>query len=239
MHWGMQFMRQGPHMMQVVPIEKQIPVKQEALTYQQASGLIERAESFRVNECMCKKKERLLDNPCSKPTEVCLAMDSVPGALEKYTWWGGKVITREEAYEVLRKAEEAGLVHLTSNIESGHWFICNCCGCCCGPLRATIMGATNFVNSHYYAEIDPELCSACGICADERCQVNAIEKGEEFSSVITAKCIGCGLCASTCPTEAITMVHKKPEDRGYIPKDEDSWFEERGRQRGVDFSEYK
>jgi NAD-dependent dihydropyrimidine dehydrogenase PreA subunit len=239
MQWGMQFMRQGPQMMQVVPIEKRIPVKQEALTYQQVSGLIERAESFMVNECICKKQQGLLDNPCSKPTEVCLAMDPVPGTLEKYKALGGKVITRKEAYEVLRKAEEAGLVHLTSNIESGHWFICNCCGCCCGPLRAVNMGAPNFVNSHYYAEINPELCAACGICADERCQVKAVDKGDDFYSVNKGRCIGCGLCASTCPEEAIEMVHKKPEDRSYPPKDDDAWLEERGRQRGVDFSQYK
>ena len=77
--WGRQFLRHGPQIMQVIPIEKEIPVKQEALTYQQVSGLIEKARSYMVNECICKKKQGLLDHPCSKPTEVCLAMDPVPG----------------------------------------------------------------------------------------------------------------------------------------------------------------
>jgi formate hydrogenlyase subunit 6/NADH:ubiquinone oxidoreductase subunit I len=227
-----------PHISQVIPIEKEIPVKQEALTCHQVSGLIESARSYKLSECICKKKQGLLGQPCSKPTEVCLIMDTMPGVLESSSW-GGKVITKEEAYEVLRKAEEAGLVHLTNNVESGHWIICNCCGCCCGQLRPAVMGLPNVVNSHYYAEINSELCSACGLCADERCQVKAIQKGEDFSSVIKARCIGCGLCASTCPTEAITMVHKKPGDRSFIPKDDDAWLEERGRQRGVDFSQYK
>jgi Na+-translocating ferredoxin:NAD+ oxidoreductase subunit B len=233
-HWGRQYMSYGPQVMQVIPIEREIPVKQEALTYQQVSGLIENARSFMLNECICKKKQGLLDQPCSKPTEVCLAMSPVPGVFEKSSW-GGKVIAREEAYEVLRKAEEAGLVHLTSNIVSGHWFICNCCGCCCGVLRAASM-LPNVVNSHYYAEIDPELCSACGVCAVARCQVKAIKKGDDFCSVITKRCIGCGLCATTCPEEAIKMIHKKPEDRRCPPKDENAWLEERGRQRGVYFS---
>ena len=236
--WGRQFMRRGPQIMQVVPIEKEIPVKQEALTYQQVSGLIEKARSYMVNECICKKKQGLLDQPCSKPTEVCLAMAPVPRAFDKISM-GGKVITKEEAYEVLQKAEDAGLVHLTSNVESGHWFICNCCGCCCGVLNSARLGLPNFVNSHYYAEIDPELCSACGICADERCQVKAINKGDDSCSVITRRCIGCGLCASTCPEDAIKMVHKKPEERSIPPKDDDAWLEEKGRQRGVDYSKYK
>jgi NAD-dependent dihydropyrimidine dehydrogenase PreA subunit len=237
-HWGRQYLKYGPRITLVVPVEKEIPVKQEALTYLQVSGLIERAKSFAVNECICRKRQGLLGEPCSKPTEVCLMMDAMPGMFEKGPI-GGKVITREEAYEVLRKAEEAGLVHMTSNVESGHWFICNCCGCCCGILRPVKMGLPNLLNSHYYAAIDSEICSACGICADERCQVKAIEKGDQFYSVIEGKCIGCGLCASTCPEKAITMVHKKPEDRSSPLKDQDAWFEERGRQRGVDFSKYK
>lgn len=237
-YWGRQFVRHGPEVMQVVPIEREIPVKQEALTYQQVSGLIENARSFMVNECICKKKQGLLDKPCSKPVEVCLAMAPVPGVFEKNSW-GGRVITKEEAYDVMKKAEEAGLVHLTSNIESGHWYICNCCGCCCDVLRAAGLGLPNMVNSHYYAEIDPELCTACGVCADTRCQVKAIRKGDDSCSVITKRCIGCGLCATTCPEEAVKMVHKKPEDRVSPPKDENAWLEERARRRRVDFSKYK
>ena len=52
----------------------------------------------------------------------------------KGSWMVGRQL-REEAYDVLRKAEEAGLVHMTSNLESGHGYICNCCGCCCGFLK--------------------------------------------------------------------------------------------------------
>ncbi len=55
MHWGAQFVSFGPQLMQVIPIEKEIPLKQEALIYQQVSNLIEKSESFSVSECICKK----------------------------------------------------------------------------------------------------------------------------------------------------------------------------------------
>jgi MinD superfamily P-loop ATPase len=97
----------------------------------------------------------------------------------------------------------------------------------------------NAVNSYYYASIDPEACAACGTCADERCQVHAIEEGEEAYRIIKEKCIGCGLCVSTCPSEAIQLIRKPLEDIEAPPKDEMDWYEQRGKLRGVDFSQYK
>lgn len=239
--FGQQFFENKPQLMQVIPIEKEIPARHETLTYEKVSSVIENGQSSMVNECICKKEQGLLDNRCEKPLEVCLAIAPVPGVFDNNRL-GGRVISKEEAYEVLRKSEEAGLVHMTWNVESGHFFICNCCGCCCGVLRGINdlgIAASTVVNSYYYAEIDPDGCVACGTCADERCQVNAIEEGEEAYRVIREKCIGCGLCVSTCPSEAIRLVRKPPEEVVPPPKDEEAWFEERGRQRGVDFSAYK
>jgi hypothetical protein len=127
--FGPQFLDFGPQVMQV-------------------SGIIKNAQSFMVNECICKKHQGLLDKPCDKPSEVCLTMSPEPDFVENHPM-GGRKISKEEAYEVLRKSEEAGLVHLTSNVESGHWFICNCCDCCCGSVRTAKMGAPDVINSHY------------------------------------------------------------------------------------------
>ncbi len=238
MLWGANFLRYGPQIMQVIPIEKEIPVKQEALTYHQVSNLIEQSRSFAVNECICRKKQGLLGKPCTKPFEVCLAMHTEPGRFEGSPLVK-TIITKEEAYKVLRESEEAGLVHMTTNVESGHWFICNCCGCCCGVLRAVNMGFPQIVNSHYYAEIDSDKCSACGTCADERCQAQAIKMDGDSYSVVKEKCIGCGLCATTCPEEAIRLVHKEPQELIRPSKDEEAWLDERARQRGIDYSAYK
>jgi len=238
--WGRKFAETKLPFMQVVPIEKEIAINQEALPYQKASSIIENGKSFLLNECICKKEKQLLGHPCAKPLEVCLAIAPVPGIFDKSPI--GRVISRTEAYEVLRRSEEAALVHMTANYQSGHFFICNCCGCCCGPLQGINklgIPASTLVNSHYVSQIDPDKCVSCGICADERCQVKAIKEAKGSYEVMKDRCIGCGLCVTGCPSEAVTLVKKEPEEITIPPKDEMAWYEEKGRNRGVDFSPYK
>jgi NAD-dependent dihydropyrimidine dehydrogenase PreA subunit len=238
--FGKLFFANTPQLMQVLPIEEEILIRQEALPYEKVSSIIEHGQSFLVNECICKKEQGLLGKPCDRPVEVCLAIAPIPGVFDDAP--RGRILSRDEAYALLKKTEAAGLVHLTGNVQNGHIYICNCCKCCCGVLKAIrTLGipASQVVNAHYYAAIDAEKCIGCGVCADERCQVDAIEAGEDGYRIVPERCIGCGLCISSCPEEAIRLVHKDQEKLTPPPVTEDDWFEQRGRQRGVDFSTYK
>jgi Fe-S-cluster-containing hydrogenase component 2 len=238
MYLGPQLLGLQPHIMQTIPIEQQIPATHQALPYQQVSSIVEKGAGFRVNECICKKERGIMDSPCKKPHEVCLAISPVAEAEFLLDW--GRAISKEQAYQMLREAEEAGLVHLTSNVESGHMFICNCCGCCCGVLRTmNEFDLTNVVNSHFYAEIEAAECNNCGVCLDERCQVKAIQETDETYRVIKERCIGCGLCVTTCPTDAIRLVPKPQAEIIVPPENAIVWNEKRARERGTDYSAYK
>lgn len=236
--YAKQFFTAKPQLMRVIPVEEEIPDRKETLPFDQVSKIIEKGASFAVLNCVCRTEQLLLGKGCDKPLEACLAIAPVSGVLDEYP--GGRSVSREEAHEILRKAEEAGLVHQSLNVENGQYFICNCCGCCCGVLRAiNELELTDGSYSNYYAEIDVDYCTCCGICADERCQVKAIEEDEDSYKVTREKCIGCGLCVSTCPASAIRLVCKKSEEQTAPPKSERRWFKERGQIRGVDFSAYE
>ncbi|MFZ2399015.1 MAG: TetR family transcriptional regulator C-terminal domain-containing protein [Smithella sp.] len=54
-----------------------------------------------------------------------------------------------------------------------------------------------------------EDCTGCAICAEERCPMKAIEMKGDIAFVNTKECIGCGLCVTGCPAEAIKLVERK------------------------------
>jgi Na+-translocating ferredoxin:NAD+ oxidoreductase RNF subunit RnfB len=237
--YGRDFFSKKPQLMQTLSVEVTIPFSQEALPYEKVSAVVEKGRSFLVNECICKKERGLLGKPCDRPVGVCLAISPIPGAFDRSSI--GRVVSKEEASELLNKAEEAGLVHMTGNVQSGHMYICNCCKCCCGVLRSINefgIPASLVINSYYRAEIDAETCTGCGICADERCQVGAIEELQDSYRVVEDRCIGCGLCIKTCPVEAIRMVRKEEGKITAPPKTEHEWFKERACMRGLDFAKF-
>ena len=233
-----QFFGHKPALMHVVPIEEEVSNQTDILPYDQVSVIIERGKSFGLADCICKKEHEILDHPCTKPMEVCLSIAPVSHFFDNHPL-KIRPITKEKAYEVLKLAEEAGLVHMTNNFEKGHFYICNCCSCCCGVLRSVNeLGLSHAIHNNYIARIDEEACVGCGLCAEERCQVHAISEEEGTFRVDPEKCIGCGLCGTTCPAEAVHLERKPKEEMETPPKDEADWYAVRGKMRGVDFSRY-
>jgi formate hydrogenlyase subunit 6/NADH:ubiquinone oxidoreductase subunit I len=224
--------------MRTIPIGEALTPTHRALAYDHVSGIIEKGQSFTVSECVCKKEQRLLNNACDHSLDVCLVIGPLPGLFDEGVL--GRPISKQEAYAVLDKAEQAGLVHMTANLESDHNFICNCCGCCCQVLKGmTKLGMAEVVNSDFHSQIDAEECTGCGICATDVCQVDAIAEQEGAYQTDRARCLGCGNCVNVCPVEAIRLVRKRREDRVPPLKDADTFLDEIARQRGVDYSAYK
>lgn len=67
------------------------------------------------------------------------------------------------------------------------------------------------------ASISPELCTACGGCA-ENCRFEAITRNGAYS-VDPLRCEGCGVCEALCPVDAVSMADKHCGD----------WFESSSR----------
>ncbi len=198
------------------------------LPYDDVKALLMEAKTFRVRDCICRVQQKLIGKGCDAPVHVCLAFYTIPLPASPND------LTLEGALALLDMAEEAALVHTVSNVAKGVNYVCNCCGCCCGILRGvTEYGLADSVAvANYYAVVDEDACTACGIC-ETRCQVGAIAVGGGAAVVDRARCIGCGLCVSGCPEEAVAL-HLKPEEEIiHPPEDFAAWERARLRNRGL------
>ncbi|MEW5897646.1 MAG: 4Fe-4S binding protein [Bacillota bacterium] len=184
-------------------------VETEVLTYERASGIIRGAGFGALSLCACRHKASHLGKACGAPVEdVCTSLGNAARWLVSRGF--AREATVDEMLRVLEKTEKLGLVHLGDNVLSNPTFICHCCGCCCGVLRAiNESGVASVLPSNFIPEVDEEACSGCGTCA-ERCHIHAIRmvpggNGAEVPVVNKELCIGCGVCAAGCPTEALIM----------------------------------
>jgi electron transport complex protein RnfB len=223
----------APAMMRVVPVNIQIDAQHQVYPYEDLRRVMEKAKSFQVMDCICKKERALVGEPCKHPMEVCLAFANSEGAFDKYPM--GRIISREEALDVIRKSDEDGLVHATYNVQSGQMFVCNCCPCCCGVIRGMQeYGAPHLLaKSNYVAIIDQDSCAACGTCADERCPVKAVADEDGSYMVQPDRCIGCGVCVPTCPTESIKLIRKPESEHDQPPAHLMDWYFKRAENRGI------
>ena len=203
---GAEFAATTTPLMRVVPVEDSIASGTKVLPHEEVRHLVDQANYVAVTKCAC----RVSVDKCDKPREVCMIFGSAGKFLVERGF--AREISKDEAYSVLKTARDAGLVHSSNNSADRGNMICNCCSCCCTVLRGkTQLNIPHaFSPSPFYATINSDLCTGCGICADERCPMGAIEVSGETASVSLEKCIGCGVCATECPSEAITLI-ERPE----------------------------
>ncbi|OGN91756.1 MAG: hypothetical protein A2Y88_07690, partial [Chloroflexi bacterium RBG_13_48_10] len=153
-----------PAIHRVVPVGESIKMNMQVAPYESAAGIIEQAQSWGVQDCICRVQTRLIGKPCNHPVDMCMVMSPAQDAFTNSNEI--KALTKEEAYATLHRADQAGLVHSVSNNQRGDWYICNCCTCSCGILRGMAeLGIANVIaSSAFIITVDDTLCNACGLC---------------------------------------------------------------------------
>ncbi len=175
----------GKGLMRVIPIESALDGTSRVASSEEISKYIENARVISVSDCSCRTSREENGEGCGHLKEdMCIQMDD---AAEYYIRTKrAREITKEEAYEIMARAEKNGLMHQIPNTEGeGHTHaICNCCYCSCYALRAaTMYNNPDMVRSNYTANVDKDKCVGCGECVDV-CPTNAIKLGEKLCSSI-------------------------------------------------------
>ncbi len=168
--------------MHVIPVEKAIESENEAIGLEKISYWLEKYEGkYAKSMCSCRASRQKLGEGCGDdPESWCIAVgDMADYVVETQR---GEYITKEEALEIFRRAEENGFVHQITNIDGEQkiFGICNCNVNICNALRTSqLFNTPNMSRSAYVAKVETENCVACGRCV-EGCPAGAVKLGQKL-----------------------------------------------------------
>ena len=201
--------------LRVIPVAESLDSETSIMPYEVAEQIFAEQSAIVVAPCICRKEQKMVGAGCDAPMEACFIFGS---AANFYKDNGlGREISQAEALDLLQAGLDAGLVLQPSNAQKPV-NICMCCGCCCQVLKnlKKIPHPAKMIAANYFAEVDEELCIACGDCA-ERCHMEAITIATA-AVVDLNRCIGCGVCVPVCDYDALAIKQKAPAARTLPPE---------------------
>lgn len=169
--------------MHVIPVEKAIEMENESIDLEHISHWLSKYEGkYAKSPCSCRRSRLTHNEGCADdPEGWCIAVGDMADYVVE-TQKDGCYITKEEALEIFKKAEDNGFVHQITNIDGANkiFAICNCNVNVCYALRTSqLFNTPNMSRSAYVAKVDPKKCVACGKCV-EVCPAGAVKLGQKL-----------------------------------------------------------
>ena len=169
--------------MHVIPVEQAISMEETSISVEHISHWLEKYEGkYAASPCSCRKSNCSYDEGCADDfNDWCIAVGDMADYVVE-TKKGGRYISKEEALEIFKKAEDNGFVHQITNIDGEQkiFAICNCNVNVCYALRTSqLFNTPNMSRSSYVARVEKENCVACGRCV-EYCPAGAVKLGQKL-----------------------------------------------------------
>ena len=169
--------------MHVIPVEKAIEMENESVDLEHISYWLSKYEGkYAASPCSCRRSRLTHNEGCADdPEGWCIAIGDMADYVVE-TQKDGRYITKEEALDIFKKAEENGFVHQITNIDGKDkiFAICNCNVNVCYALRTSqLFNTPNMSRSAYVAKVEKQTCVACGKCV-EACPAGAVKLGQKL-----------------------------------------------------------
>jgi len=168
--------------MHVIPVEKAISAESKSVSVEHLSHWLNKYDKFCKMVCACRKAQRIRGEGVGDiEGYMCIGV----GDIAEFLVTSGKdaqYITREEALEIIERAERKGYVHQITNLDGPDRIvgICNCSpGSCYGLRTSQLFNTPNMSRSAYRAHVDCDKCVACGKCV-EVCPAGAAKLGQKL-----------------------------------------------------------
>ena len=168
--------------MHVIPVENAIPTHTQSASIEHISHWLDKYEGkLSVGYCSCRNARRLYGEGSGEiQDDCCIGLGDFATYLIETG--KGRPITKEEALQICKRAEENGYVHQVTNIdgEDKIFGLCNCdLGVCFALRTSQLFNTPNLSASAYRAHVNKENCVACGKCV-EVCPAGAVKLGQKL-----------------------------------------------------------
>jgi len=210
--------------MRIIPAWKAIKDIPGVLPSESMKAIIDQAPLISVVSCSCRKRKEAFDDPCRYSHDMnCIQF----GRSAEYTRGRGhgRVLSKEEALQLIEETEDDGLVHEWPNLSiMSTNTMCSCCLDCCMDMlpisEYKVPWTAYYAKSRFEAKNDLDACDGCQDCI-ERCQFDALtmEKmhgHKKLKAVVNPEnCMGCGVCVLVCEPRSLLMEIVRPPE--HIP----------------------
>ncbi len=197
----------------VVPHDGSLSQGNEIMPYESILELIKRAKVGRIWPCSCKSFRQT--DP-GVPRATCMFISEVTSLDDTVTKYSNSPwLPASEIIKCLEETEKAGLVHQMMCVSKPQgrkmYVLCNCDRKACVPMYLKLRYDIPFVRpSGFVCRKTGDGCTDCGTCLT-RCPFGAIQRTESGTRVDEKKCMGCGVCVSTCEAKVLKMVRRPAE----------------------------
>ncbi len=168
--------------MHVIPVEKAVGMQNETIDIEKISYWLKRYDGhIAASICSCRLGRKRMEEGCADDfNDWCIAVGDMADYVSETG--RGHYVTKEEALEIFKRAEDNGYVHQITNIDGeGKIFaICNCNVKICNALRTSqLFNTPNMSRSSFVAKVEKDKCVACGRCV-EYCPAGAVKLGQKL-----------------------------------------------------------
>jgi hypothetical protein len=101
-----------------------------ALNLDEAYAIVDAADGLALGPCTCRETFHNCDNPVNVELMIALNHEFAADHGKEF-----REVGKQEAKDIIKDCHERGLLHTIVKCRQDFYALCNCCSCCCVPLR--------------------------------------------------------------------------------------------------------
>lgn len=101
-----------------------------ALNLNEAYAIIDASSGLALGPCTCRETFKNCEHPLNAELLIGINHEFAADHGKEF-----REVSKQKAKEIIRDCHDRGLLHTIIKCRQDYYALCNCCRCCCVPLR--------------------------------------------------------------------------------------------------------